>query len=132
MHWINSLERRFGHLAVPGLIRIIVAFNTLVFLLLTIKPGFSDMIDMRPERILGGEVWRLVTFVFIPQVSVGNQLGVLWAFLYLSFLWMIGEGLEQAWGSFRLNLYYLLGMLGTIIAAFFFGERDATGVYLNL
>ena len=33
MRWINFLERRFGNLAIPGLIRIVVAFNALVYLL---------------------------------------------------------------------------------------------------
>ena len=33
-------------------------------------------------------------------------------FFYLSLLWLFGDGFEQAWGSFKLNLYYLLGMAG--------------------
>ena len=44
----------------------------------------------------------------------------------------MGEGLERAWGTFKLNLYYLLGMVGTTVAVFFFGAGDVTGIYLNL
>ena len=131
MRWINALERRFGHLAVPGLMRIIVAFNALVFLMATVRPNLVGLLELRPDRVMAGEVWRLISYIFIPQISVGGQLSVLWVFLYLNFLWLLGEGLEQAWGSFKLNLYYFVGMLGTTVAAFCFRETDANGVFLN-
>ena len=35
----------------------------------------------------------------------------------LWFLWFIGDGLERAWGPFRLTLYFLVGMIGTTVAA---------------
>jgi hypothetical protein len=132
MRWINSLERRFGYLAIPGLLRIVVAFNALVFLLLIAKPEFKNWLDLRPDRIMAGEVWRLVSFVFIPQVNFGSEFAVLWEFVYLNFLWLMGEGLEQAWGSFKLNCFYLLGMIGTSVAALCFNDSDATGLFLNL
>ena len=47
----------------------------------------------------------------------------LWLLLVLWFLLFIGDRLEQAWGAFRLNLYFLIGMIGTTIAAFFFGAQ---------
>ena len=132
MRWINALERRFGHLAVPGLMRIIVAFNALVFLLATAKPELVGVLELRPDRVMQGEVWRLVSYIFIPDVSLFGLPPVLAALLYLQFLWLLGEGLEQAWGSFKLNLYYLTGMLGTAAVAFFFRAQDPNGVYLNM
>ena len=51
------------------------------------------------------------------------MLSPLWAVLALWFLWFIGDGLERAWGAFRLTLYFLVGMIGTTIAAFFFGAQ---------
>lgn len=131
MRWINTLERRLGHLAFPGLIRIIVGFNILVFLLLTMKPEFLSMLDLRADRIMAGEFWRLITYVFIPAVKPHGELSIVWMFFYLNFLWMIGEGLEQAWGSFKLNCFYLVGMLCTTIAALCLGLPDTTGVFLN-
>lgn len=44
---------------------------------------------------------------------------------------MIGVGLEQEWGSFKFNVYYLIGMLGTTVAAFISGI-GASAVYLNM
>src|SRR6266542_2000437 len=102
MRWLDTLERRFGFLGIPGLIRIVVAFTAL---------------DLNPERLRHGEIWRLVTYIFIPQTF-----SFLWIIFVLWFLWFIGEGLERAWGSFRLTLYFLVGMIGTTAAALFFGS----------
>src|SRR5258705_2740243 len=115
---LDKLERRFGFLAIPGLMRIVVAFTGLTFLLVRLNPGFGFMLDLDPARIRHGEIWRLITYIFLPQTN-----SFLWVFLLLWFLWFIGEGLEHALGAFRLNLYFIVGMIGTTAAAFFFGAR---------
>ena len=58
-----------------------------------------------------GQVWRLITFVFIP-FSGGGPLSVI---LGIYFTWFIGTALEKEWGDFRFNLYFLLGMIGTVL-----------------
>jgi membrane associated rhomboid family serine protease len=118
MRWLDALERRFGFLGIPGLIRIVVAFSALVFLLVRLNPDFISALDLNPERLRHGEIWRLVTYIFIPQTF-----SFLWIIFVLWFLWFIGEGLERAWGPFRLTLYFLVGMLGTTAAALFFGSN---------
>ena len=52
------------------------------------------------------------------------------SYFVLYFYYMIGTTLENEWGSFKFNLYYLFGMVGTIIAAFITGY--GTSFYLNL
>jgi len=118
MRWLDTLERRFGFLGIPGLIRIVVAFSALVFLLVRLNPDFISALDLNPERLRHGEIWRLVTYIFIPQTF-----SFLWIIFVLWFLWFIGEGLERAWGAFRLTLYFLVGMIGTTAAALFFGSN---------
>jgi signal transduction histidine kinase len=76
------------------------------------------MLDLDRAAILHGQIWRLVTYIFIPGTN-----SLLWIVFVLLFLWFIGEGLERAWGAFRLNLFYFVGMIGTTIAAFFFGSN---------
>jgi hypothetical protein len=49
-------------------------------------------------------------------------------FFYVWYLWWIGDGLESAMGSFRVNIFYFLGMAGTTIAAFFTGANFATAM----
>jgi membrane associated rhomboid family serine protease len=125
MAWIDKLERRLGFLAVPGLIRIIVGFSALVFILVRLNPDFRFVLDLDPARIRHGEVWRLVTYIFIPQT-----LSFLWIIFALWFLWFIGDGLERAWGPLRLTLYVIVGMVGTTAAAFFFGSNFSNSMLI--
>jgi membrane associated rhomboid family serine protease len=125
MSWLDKLEKRIGFIAIPGLIRIVVGFSALVFLLVWLDPAYISVLDLDPVRIRHGEVWRLFTYIFIPQT-----LSPLWILFVLWFLWWIGEGLERAFGPFRLTLYFLLGMLGTTTAAFFFGSNFANSMLI--
>ncbi len=67
MSWLDRLERRFGFLAVPGLIRIVIGFTALVWALMWLNPNLRFALDLDPARIRHGELWRLVTYIFIPQ-----------------------------------------------------------------
>src|ERR1051325_6524999 len=125
MTCLDKLERRFGFLGIPGLIRIVIGFTALVWALMWLNPNFRFALDLDPARIRHGEVWRLVTYIFVPQTLS------LWIVLALWFLWFIGEGLERAWGSFRLTLYFVVGMIGTTIAAFFFGSNFSNGMIIT-
>jgi membrane associated rhomboid family serine protease len=125
MPWLDKLERRLAFIAIPGLPRILVGFAVLVFALAWLLPGFTSMLQLDPGRIRQGEVWRLVTYIFIPQT-----LSPLWVLFALWFLWWIGEGLERAWGAFRFTLYVIVGMIGTTVAAFFFGSNFANSMLI--
>lgn len=71
------------------------------------------------------QIWRVVTFIFIP--SGGN---ILWAILMMYFYWVIGRALEKEFGAFRFNLFYFLGAVLALIAGFITGYT--TNSYLNL
>jgi len=129
MNWIDYLEKKWGRLTIPGLIRMIVALNALVYLLHLQNPAFIGYLELNSTKILQGEIWRLVTYIFIPQFG-GILPGFLALALYLWFLWLMGEGLEHSMGAFRFNLFYLTGMLGTTAAAFIFGSNFSS-VMLN-
>ena len=72
-----------------------------------------------------GQVWRILTFIFIPPDS-----SIVFIVFSLYFYWLIGSALENQWGAFRFNVFYLCGMLGTIIVGFITGY--ALNNYLNL
>ena len=122
MTWLDKLERRLGFLAIPGLLRYVGFLTALVFVLEKINPGYLSLLDLDPVAVVHGQVWRLVTYIFIPQMASMLPLPdwVNVAF-YVLFLWWMGNGLESAWGAFKLTIFYLIGMIGTTVAAFFFG-----------
>lgn len=128
MKWISRWERRYRKYAIKNLIFYIIALNALFFIIDLVAPAanFLDLLVLYPDRVLQGELWRLLTYIFIPPTT-----SPLWIIFILYFYYMVGSGLEQAWGAFRFNLYYLIGMVGTTAAAFISGAGH-TGVYLNL
>jgi hypothetical protein len=135
MSWISWLEARIGFLGVPRLMQMIALLNGLVYLLHFFQPTYVFALLLIPERILHGEVWRLVSYIFVPEMFLGNgnpMLQPLFLFAYLWFLVWMGDALEHAWGPFRVTLYYLLGMGGVTIAAFFFGGAGLFAFLLNL
>lgn len=81
--------------------------------------------------VLHGQVWRIVTFVLIPES------GGIWLLLFLYFYYFIGSTLEREWGSGRFTIYYLMGMLLTVVygfATYFVTGRSylMTANYINL
>ncbi len=132
MSWSDKLERRFSFLAVPGLLRYVAALTALVFILYKIDRSYLALIDLNPAAVEQGQLWRLVTYIFNP--ALGSFIPAPdWfnaAFSVLFLIWA-GDRLEEAWGSLRLTLFFLVGMIGTTIAAFFFGAAFSNSMLLT-
>ena len=127
MNWLDQLERRLGRYAIPGLVRIVIGLNALAWVLLRTNPGWYDALTLDPELVMRGEVWRLASYLFIPPAMDPLFLG-----LALYFLWIIGDGLEQEWGAFKLNVFYFSGMIATTVVAFFIAHDAVDSRFLNL
>ena len=122
---------RFG---IGNFMLYIVIGNAIVYLASMMDSSglFATYLALYPAGILRGEVWRLVTFVFVPDA--GN---IIYLALFMYFYYFIGRTLERVWGRGKFLIYYLTGMLLMIICAFIlhfagvetliFGAR-----YLNL
>lgn len=126
MTFLNRLENRFPWFAIPGLIRFVALFNALVFLLHLIAPGYESVLTLNREAILQGEIWRLITWIFIPETFQP-----FWILFALLFLWFLGDGLEEALGAFRTTLFYLTGVIACTAVALIFGSYGAN-TFLNL
>lgn len=126
---ISKLESKYGRFAIPGLVQIIAGFQLLVlFMVMLMSPegsaAYLQFLELNPHRVMRGEVWRLVTHVFIP----GN-FSLIWALIGALFMMWIGRGLEAAWGAFRVNLYILGWMLAVTVGALVF-HWPASGMFL--
>ena len=102
---------RFG---VPNLMLYVVIISLAVWLLSIMDPSKTLMsfFVFSPERILKGEVWRLVSFIFVPQ-SLS-----FWELLFFYFYYWIGNVLEKEWGTPRFNIFLISGVLLTAVYGF--------------
>lgn len=113
-NFINKMERKFGRYAIPNLMLYIIIANAVGLILLYINPAFlMGYLRFSAEEILHGQIWRLVTYIFMPTST--NLLSMV---LFCLVYYMIGVSLERAWGAFRQNLYIFSGLLGQVIGAF--------------
>lgn len=110
---------------IQNLMLYIVGGQVVVFLLKLFFPDVYQMFDLVGAQVLRGQVWRLVTFVFLPSSS--NPF-----FLLLSgyFYYWIGQLLEREWGSTKFTLFYLSGVVLSIAYGLAFGI--ASIYYVNL
>lgn len=126
MNWINKLDYRFGRRSIPNLMYIITGVMLAVYVANLVTGGqVLPWLYFDRGLIMQGQVWRLISFAFLPPNS-----SPIWILLSLYFYCVIGNGLESAWGSFRFNIFYFVGLLGAIISGLITGY--AHNDYLNL
>jgi len=127
MNIINNFERKFGRRPIRNLMKYFTAFYIIGFVINMINPRYYAMyLSLEPAKILQGEIWRLFTFLFYPIQSAGLQSGqaaanvwnMFWALIVIWLYYSLGVALENAWGSFRFDLFMFSGVLFHILAAF--------------
>ena len=120
MSRISKMLSRFCYshpkFAIPNLMKYIVFGNLAVWVLNLVTHGaVSGWLSFIPGRIMQGQIWRLVSFVFVPLFSDPLYLG-----LSLLMYFYLGNQLERAWGSTRFTVYYLLGVVLTALLGLVF------------
>ncbi|MDO4536429.1 MAG: hypothetical protein Q4B63_11580 [Clostridium perfringens] len=124
--WIDKLEKRFGKFCIKNLMYYITILTGFIYVLGLIDGGnIVSKLYLVPQLVMMGQIWRVISFIIVPPST-----GILWIVFTLYLYYIIGSGLERAWGSFRFNVYYLLGMIVTIVVSFLTG-MPAGAWYLN-
>ncbi len=113
----NAIDRfclyhpRFG---IPHLMRYVVFITAAVYFLDMFSQSYASyMLFFNANLILQGELWRLVTWLFIPDGT-----SVLWVLISFSFYYFIGEAIESYWGPAKFTLFYFTGALLMVALAF--------------
>lgn len=121
---------RFG---IPNLMLYIVIANAIVWLITAMDRSGTvyQLLLFSPHHILRGQIWRLLSFVIIPDGSD------IWTILTLYFAYFIGSTLENHWGTARFTLYYIAGIVFTVLWGFvmylFFDINiSVSATYINL
>lgn len=134
MNFLNKLERKFGRFAIPNLMYYIVVLYIAGFLIRMINPNFYlRYLCLAPEAVIHEfQVWRVVTFLLWPPVDSGSTISLLiFNFFMIYLYYSLGNTLERVWGTFRFNLYFLIGVLGTIVASFLLYALTGTNYLLT-
>ena len=121
MQFMDKWERKLGWLSFPGLLRYYALFHVMVFLLQFINPQIGVILGFDRGKILSGEVWRLVTFLFADSGFKGmSAFSMLFLFFMVMIAFMMSDALEGAWGVFRTSLFYYAGFIGLLAANFLY------------
>lgn len=113
---------------IPNLMMFISLGTAIMYLFTIIDPSNTlyALFSFHRSSILHGQIWRLVTYIFLPTTS-----NVLILAISLYFYYFMGKTMENQWGTFRFNLFYFSGVLLTDLAAMIFGFPASIG-NLNL
>lgn len=128
MAFLDRLERRLGWMSFPGFLRCYALFHVLVFALQFVRPGIGQVLSFDAARIMDGEVWRVVTFLFASSGYGGGSLGIIFLFFMVMIAFMMSDALEAAWGVFRTSMFYYFGILCLIGVNFI--APVASGIFL--
>jgi hypothetical protein len=120
--WLDKIERRFGRFAVPNVTVALILGQVLLYILVRLqnRPDILANAILVPNLVLRGEVWRLVTFLFVPP-----RMNLLFGFFFWYLFYIMGTALEQHWGAFRYNVFLLVGFVATIAVSFLTAQTRA-------
>ena len=139
--WLDRFCYDHPNFGLSELMKYIAIGNVVVFVLDIFTRGYATWALMfSPSAVLHGQVWRLLSFVFIPVTSfdASRPLTILWFVMGTYFYYFLGTALERRWGTARFNLYYWSGVLLTAIVTIAASAISGTGYpvvcteYVNL
>ncbi|ABX43259.1 rhomboid family protein [Lachnoclostridium phytofermentans] len=114
MKFLNKIERKFGKYAIHNLMNYVIGLYVVGFIITLINPYLKTYLSLDIDKVLQGQVWRLVTFLI--QVPSINGFNLFFFLIQMYLYYWIGSSLERSWGAFRFNLYFFSGILFNILA----------------
>lgn len=119
--FLNKLERKYGKYAIPDLIKYVIILYCAGAALGMLNEGiYYRYLCLDFHAIFRGQVWRLFTYLLEPygfDSGMGFVMSILFFAIQINLFFLFGRSLEQAWGTFRFNLYFVSGYLLNILAA---------------
>lgn len=110
---MSKFEKKFGKYAIKNISLVLILFYACGYLINWINRPFFYYLTLNPYAILHGQVWRVVTWLIVPPEGFD-----FFTLIMLYFYYSIGTTLERTWGTYRYNLYLLLGIVFTVAGAF--------------
>ena len=115
MNWLYRLEAKFGRYAIRDLPLYIVILYAVGAVLDLMSGGsfYYNYLSLNPYAILHGQVWRIVTFLCAAPTT-----NLIFLIFVLLFYYSICRELSMVWGAFKFNMYFLSGVVASILASF--------------
>ena len=127
--WLDRFCYNHPNFGIPNLMKIVVIGNVLVYFLDMFSQGYASYALMfYTPWILQGQVWRLISFIFVPT---GSNF-VLWFIMTTLFYYYIGNALERQWGTARFTVFYGLGVVLNILVGFLMGTTSMYHVNMSM
>ena len=128
MEFKYKIKRFFRNIAIENLMTYIAASMAIIFVGDLFTDGMLSLyLSFDKAAILEGQVWRLITFLMLPDTS-----SPIWIVFSVYFYYFIGKETENEWGSHNLTMYFLLGAVLLIISGFVTGFTSASYLYFSL
>lgn len=123
-HGYGPIDRfcaKHPNFGIPNLMKIIVFGQIAVYVVsllssLMFRQNFILYLQFSPAHILNGQVWRLLTWVLVPNASSPFML-----LLTCYFYYWIATMLEREWGTARFSLFYFSGMVLSVVLGMVLG-----------
>lgn len=127
--FIKNLEKKFGRYAIPDLINYFILFYVASTVISLFMPGiYYNFLALDFEKIMHGQIWRLVTFILAPA-PLDEFFGILFFIITVHIYYLFGHSLENIWGAFRFNLYFIGGIVLTVLAELLLFITTGQSVY---
>jgi hypothetical protein len=126
MSLLNNLERKLRRFAIPNVTLYLILGQVLFFVFAMSGRFILERVVLIPDRVLMGEWWRLITFLFIPPLT-----NPIFAFFAWYLFYLMGSALEGHWGAFRYNIFLLVGYLVTVAVSFITPFYPATNLFIG-
>jgi len=108
---IDRFTLKHPNFGIPNLILYLIVANVAVFSADLFSGGLiSGLLSLEPRLILSGQVWRAVTFVLVPTSQKP-----IWFVVSMFFYYFMGTTMEREWGTAKFSLYYISGVVLTVI-----------------
>lgn len=125
MSFLTKLERSLERIAIPNLSLYLIVGQVAVYAALMFGKLDAGILLLIPRLVMMGQWWRIFAFLLMPPPA---------SILFIAFAWwmfyLMGNALEDFWGTVHFNLYILVGSVLTVGLSFLQPDGAVTNSFV--
>ena len=136
--WLDKFCARHPKFGIPNLMLYIAIGNIAIYLIDLFSMGglsLASTLSFNRYAILHGQIWRLVSFIFLSEsgdLFFFRGTGIFFVLVSAYFYWWIGNLLEREWGTTKFTVFYLGGVVLNVIYGMLTGYSSMAYVNLSM